>query len=98
MKKLIIMFVLISALLLSGCGESSKARVVDSRGIAPNITILGDNEWTYTCNYVVDESTGVVYILFNSWRRGGITVALNPDGTPVTKEQLYKQNYIKEEK
>ena len=34
--------------------------------------------------YVADEHTGVVYIYTNH----GITVALNADGSPVTKEQL----------
>lgn len=35
-------------------------------------------------SYVADEHTGVVYI----YTSHGITVALNIDGTPVTKDQL----------
>jgi len=34
------------------------------------------------------EDTGVVYLQFEGYRRAGITVALNADGTPITVEQI----------
>ena len=57
---------------------------------APQITSYGiDEPGDYY--YVVDERTGVVYISYNSVKRHSMTVALNADGTPVTKEQLLKE-------
>ena len=37
--------------------------------------------------YMIDEDTSVVYLLRNGVK-GGITVMLNADGTPVTEDQL----------
>lgn len=98
MKKALIIFMILSLFLLSGCDYGSKARNIDSNGISPDMTILGKDVVEYTFTYAIDERTEVVYIILDGFRRGGITVALNADGTPVTKEQLYERYYVKEEK
>lgn len=56
--------------------------------VYPKITQYGADTRINTYYYAVDERTGVVYLLFEAGKRAGITVALNADGTPVTKEQL----------
>ena len=38
--------------------------------------------------YVVDRRTGVVYLSYDYTHRHSITVMLNPDGTPVTADQI----------
>ena len=103
MKKLLL-FALIPILLFCGCDyggsdTGSTPTSIDSRGIYPNFTVLGAEVTMRSVYYVIDNTTEVVYIAFGTvGRRGaGITVALNADGTPVTKEQLYKNNYVKEE-
>ena len=97
MKKALIIFMILSLLLLSGCDDGSKVKKIDSNGIFPDMTILGKDAIGYTFTYAIDERTEVVYIILDSYRRGGITVAINSDGTPITKEQLYERYYIKEE-
>lgn len=99
MKKLLLL-VLIPILLFCGCDVDigSKPTSIDSRGIYPNFTVLGAEVDMRNVYYVIDNTTGVVYIAFGivGSHGAGITVALNADGTPVTKEQLYEQNFIKE--
>lgn len=55
-----------------------------------------DCAWKYKFFYVVDKTSGAVYICYNcANRRGGITAAINPDGTHMTVDQLkeiYKHN------
>lgn len=99
MKKALIIFMILSLLLLSGCDSDSgsRSRNIDSNGISPDMTILGKDMMEYTSfAYAIDERTEIVYIVFDGYRRGGITVAINSDGTPITKEQLYERYYVKE--
>ena len=86
MKKLILA-ALVAAVMLTGC-DSGKAGTKVERSVYTKITQYGTGTGTNSYFYVVDERTGVVYIAFEGLYRGGITVALNADGTPVTKEQL----------
>lgn len=76
MKKLILAAVL-AAVMLTGCSNIKNVNDFTAEGS------FYDNY-----GYLIDEHTGVVYIKYNGGNRGGITVALNADGTPVTKEQL----------
>ena len=71
-KKLILAAVL-ATVMLTGCD---------------NKDFSSENGVTGSYRYFVDNHTGVVYIEYNGGYRGGITVALNADGTPVTKEQF----------
>lgn len=86
MKKLILAAVL-AATVLTGC-DKGQAGVTVKGGVYPKITQYGADTDEYTYFYVVDERTGTVYLMFSGLRCAGITDAVNPDGTPVTKEQL----------
>ena len=86
MKKLMLA-ALLAAVMLTGC-DVGRAGTTVRGDVYPKIMQYGANTDEYTYFYAVDERTGVVYLLFNSYKRAGISVALNPDGTPVTKEQL----------
>lgn len=76
------------SLLLSGCVKNANKPDKDiSSGITPNIlstSNLGSEDYFY----IVDKNTGVVYLGYEGYRRYGLSVMLNPDGTPVTAEQL----------
>lgn len=86
MKKLMLA-ALLAAVMLTGCDAGQKGTAVKG-GVYPKIVQYGADTGEYTYFYTVDERTGVVYIVLDGLYRGGITVALNADGTPVTKEQL----------
>lgn len=88
MKKFLIVLITIMCLLLTGCDDGRRANTITSNGIAPLITIYGSDWPEISFTYAVDENTGVVYILGAVGNRGFMSVALNADGTPVTKEQL----------
>lgn len=86
--KIIICLVIVA--MLVGCKPDTSSPVMEpSNGIRPcmreysNRELVGDRYW-----YVVDENTGVVYIRFSASYEGGITPALNADGTPITRDQL----------
>lgn len=84
MKKLILAS-LLTAVMLTGCDVGREGTTV--RGdVYPKIMQYGADTYEYTYFYAVDERTGVVYLLGQGHYRLGITVALNADGTPVTKE------------
>lgn len=79
---------IILSLLLSGCVENTnKANVDTSSGITPNV-LSTSNLGTEDYFYIVDKNTGVVYLGYEGFRRYGLSVMLNRDGTPVTAEQL----------
>lgn len=90
MRKLFVITIISVILLLSGCrgdGGSEPKRVpldFDLDITEYHSEALGTNKYYY----VIDDRTGVVYIAYETGYRGGITVALNSDGTPVTKDQL----------
>ena len=86
MKKLILAAIL-AAVMLTGCDAGQTGTKVEG-GVCPKITQYGTDTGEYIYFYAVDERTGVVYIMLNGAYRAGITVALNADGTPITKEQL----------
>lgn len=76
------------ALLLTGCDTGTTGTYVSSQESQPRITVYAADASSPTYYYVVDDRTGVVYLEFDGLYRAGITVMLNPDGTPVTKDQL----------
>ena len=86
MKKLMLA-ALLAAVMLTGCDRGQAGTMVEG-SVYPKITQYGMDTEECIYFYAVDERTGTVYLLFDAYRRAGITVALNPDGTPVTKEQL----------
>lgn len=86
MKKLMLTAML-AAIMLTGCDKGQAGTRVEG-SVYPKITQYGMNTEKYTYFYAVDERTGTVYLLFDAHKRAGITDAVNPDGTPVTKEQL----------
>lgn len=80
MKKLFLLFLL--AGMLAGCGVIQTEELPDS-AVIPDFTQYFVSTADGTA-YLVDNRTGVVYIRFNR----GLTIMLNPDGPPVTKEQI----------
>ena len=96
MKKLPLL-VLIPILLFCGCDIGSTPTPIDSRGIYPNFTVLGADTSIRSIYYVIDNDTEVVYIAIEAFYGAGISVAMNADGTPVTKEQLYEKNYVRDD-
>ena len=89
MKKLLIIF--LCCLCFSGCSieNASTARVDTSYTITPNITSFGNYYTTLNYYYIVDNNTGVVYLMVDGAYRCALSVMLNSDGTPVTIDQLY---------
>ena len=87
MRKAIAILPLV-ALLLTGCDEGTPGTKVSGKESRPRITVYASDVTSPRYYYVVDDRTGVVYLQFEAFNRGGITVMLNPDGTPVTKDQL----------
>lgn len=89
MKK-ILLAVLLAAVMLTGCDIGQSGTTVKG-DVYPKIiqyVQYGADTTEYTYFYAVDERTGVVYLLGQDYYRLGITVALNADGSPVTKDQL----------
>lgn len=88
MKKVLLIGAIL-ALLLTGCDVGSECISENSKNIIPNISVYAkDIAYGLRYFYVVDNNTGVVYLQFNGVNRAGLTIMLNPDGTPVTAEQL----------
>lgn len=91
MKKTIVIICLTAMLLmLAGCaeGQTTATPGYSSKYNVPDISILAKDEDNYKYYYVIDNNTGVVYLQFDGFRRAGITVVLNADGTPVTVDQI----------
>ena len=87
MRKAIAILPLV-ALLLTGCDDGTHGTIVSSQDHQPRLTVYAADANESRYYYVVDDRTGVVYLQLEGYCRGGITVMLNPDGTPVTKDQL----------
>jgi len=79
-------------LMLTGCneGQSISTLSYSDKYNIPDISSLARDADGYNYFYVIDNNTGVVYLQFDGYRRAGITVALNADGTPVTIDQIKK--------
>ena len=94
-KKFLAIFLLSGVIGLSGCSIHTGTKAVSHNSIdsapKPEMSVYasswdtGDVSYYYT----IDEKTGVVYIECDGYRRHGITVAYNADGTVMTKEDLY---------
>lgn len=84
MKRIII--ILLSILLLTGCRANSDEPIVSDQNITPNLMTTSDNDLYFY--YVVDRDTHVVYLVFDAYRRAGITALLKADGTPTLAEDL----------
>lgn len=95
MKKVIVVVLLVVALFalaLCGCGGNGIRR--ESGAAKPNADerfICDDS--TYTFETVVDSYTGVTYLVWksdgtNASNKGGITVLVNADGTPILSEEV----------
>ena len=80
-NKLFIITLLIFTIcvLMTGCGNNKYKK--------PDIEAFGE-EIYYHYHYVIDNRTGVVYLVCDYGTGSGITIMLNADGTPVLKSQL----------
>lgn len=93
MRKIKILFIALTLcilLLLTGCEDYGVSYTKEFSGFAPQITIYGEpfNTDALYFLYAVDERTDIVYIIGASYKKGFMSVALNSDGTPMTKNQL----------
>ena len=81
MKKIILLFCLISSLALFGCeSETQPYTPPDSLFI----TIKDD----YCCRIVYHKDTKVMYVVSDSaYNYGSFTLLVNPDGTPMIYEE-----------
>lgn len=88
-------FIVILCLVFCACGSTNASRPEKNftSEIVPNMVECGsantnslDGKGVYY--YSIDKNTGVVYLSYDAYRRHAITVMLNPDGTPVTADQL----------
>lgn len=88
MKRLLIIF--LCCLCFSGCSikNTSEGQVDTSCEITPNITSFSNNHYGFEYYYIVDNNTDVVYLMVFGAYRCALSVMLNPDGTPVTVDQL----------
>lgn len=89
-KMIVIICITLMILMLSGCGngQSFPNNGFSSEYLVPDLTCLATDTGDNTYWYVIDNNTGVVYLQFSGFRRGGITVALNADGEPLTVDQI----------
>ncbi len=74
-------------LILTGCSSAN----VQRENVAPesDFVFIKDNISGFDsyCKYIIHKPTNVVYLSYGG-SEGGITVMLNPDGTPITADQL----------
>lgn len=70
-------------MLLTGCNAVTTE---DTIQIEENTTILPNR--SDEVHIWIDEETGVQYLIFKGYRKGGITPRLNADGTPYTIESV----------
>lgn len=87
MKRIVAAAIL--ALALCGCDGNGIVRDVEAHDVDGRFIC---NLSAYTFETVVDSHTGVTYLIWNSGdgtsSKGGITVLLNRDGTPVISEEV----------
>ena len=88
MKKRVklILMALVGAIVFGCAGCSDGQLVAKGYTAPPNMTIYTNNGGAFY--YAVDNSTNVVYVVLDIYNKGGITVMLNPDGTPVLADQI----------
>lgn len=91
--KIVMVFVLVGIMVFVLCGCIDNPAVED---IKPSVTILSNedpfgNDAGNKFFYIVDNRTGVVYLGFSCYRKAGITVMLNADGSPVTYDQIKEE-------
>ena len=75
MRKVLIV---LACLMFCGCESAPE----------PDVTYCGNDLVTFSTSYFVDNQTGVVYMYVREGQAAGLTVMLNRDGSPVTREQL----------
>lgn len=91
-KAMLFILVGIMVFVLCGCIDNPPVRK-DAGDIKPPVTILsnGSNLEDADFFYVIDDRTGVVYLGFEGYKRAGITVMLNTDGSPITYDQIKEE-------
>lgn len=88
MKKFALITAIGLMLALTGCDDGTRTKTRESDGICPHITVYAADTDPGLFFYAVDERTGVVYIMGLGYYRGYMTVALNADGSPITRDQI----------
>ena len=84
MKKLVIFVCCISLIFMCGCGRKTGGNFTDSERFT---IVSGDNSNApYYETIIVDDETGVMYLVLYGYYQFGITPLLNADGTPMLAE------------
>ena len=93
MKKVIAIIAFAMLLMLAGCaeGQSVQKYGYSDEIEAPDVTVFAEGIDPDSYYYLVDNKTGVVYLLLDGIWCSGITAVLNADGTPVTIDQIRKE-------
>lgn len=90
---LLLIAVFMVCMALGGCGSNVIVRGKDSPKEDVGGRFLCD-DGQYSFETVTDTKTGVVYLIWNSGTgnssKGGITVLVHEDGTPVISEEVAK--------
>lgn len=89
MKKLFLLCVVVCIIFsFCGCDNGKSNESIYSNNVVPNMVTVAKGETGYDYFYVLDKRTGIVYIQFSGFRRAGITVAYNEDGSVMTVDDL----------
>ena len=90
---LLLIAALVACMALGGCSSNVIVRGKDSPKEDVGGRFLCD-DGQYSFETVTDTKTGVVYLIWNSGTgnssKGGITVLVHEDGTPVISEEVAK--------
>lgn len=85
MKKFIVAFIALMFLLVVACGNSGS---VQAEGAAkPEFELIPTRG---TGSIIRHNETGVCYLLYNNANKAGLTVMVNPDGTPYVWEDNHE--------
>lgn len=85
MKKLAIFVCCILLIFMCGCGRRTGENFTETERF---IIVSGNNpNAPYLETIIVDEETGVMYLVVYGYQHFGITPLLNADGTPMLAEE-----------
>ena len=84
-----VIFGLIELLILSNnIGPTLANTQEEYSGIIPQMEKISHNTENACWSYYVDHTTNYVYLTYSAGYQFGMSAVLNPDGTPMTLDQL----------
>ena len=82
MKKFIVALVALMFLLVVACGGSGSAQVEEPEKASFDLVA-----WEGDLHVMRHNETGVCYLKYNGYQEGGLTLMVNPDGSPYVWEE-----------